>query len=71
METESGRESIVHGITKIDAILQNMSRSLHFTNCIMGAKAQSGMPTEMGALPISLTHLKHWRSDSLHSDDVL
>lgn len=48
MDTESGRESITNGVAKIDAILQNMSRSLHFTNCIMGAKAQSGMPAAIG-----------------------
>ena len=58
MDTESGRDSLTEGIRKIDAILQNMSSSLHFTNCIMGAKAQSGMSPEMGAQCIATSVLR-------------
>ena len=47
MDEESGRESITQGVSAIDAIVNNMSRSLRFTSCIMGAKAQSGMSQEM------------------------
>ena len=47
MDEEEGRESITDGVTKIDAIVNNLSSTLHFTNCVMGAKAQSGMSAAM------------------------
>lgn len=47
MDSVAGRESLTDGITKIEVLLNNLSQSLHFTSCIMGAKAQSGMSHEM------------------------
>jgi hypothetical protein len=47
MDEEDGRESLTDGITKIDAIVNEMRSSLRFTSCIMGAKAQSGLSPEL------------------------
>jgi hypothetical protein len=51
MKEASTRQEMIEGQIKIDTILAQMGgqNGVHITNCIMGAKSQSGMPEEIVA----------------------
>lgn len=50
MSTAAGQKAITDGVVKVNGLLNNLSHAgLGFTNCIMGAKAQSGLPAEVEA----------------------
>jgi hypothetical protein len=50
MDSEAGQKSITDGVVAISGLLNNMSAAgVSMTDCIMGAKAQSGMPADIVA----------------------